>query len=344
MKEVLILGQGIAGTVLSATLQKKGINVTIIDSPSKSKASQIASGLYNPIVLKRMKLVHFAEEMMRDLHGFYEDLENILEVNFFHPSPIHRIFHDVAEQNDWFAKSDHPDWKSYLGDIVNGIGEIKSPHGMGIVNQTGWVNTRKMLNAFRTKNKVIEQIVEAKSLVNPDGNIIFDGKVFDALVFAEGWLAAKENVFYPVDVFRPSKGELLEIKISPKKAGQSVLHFKHFLIPVENDVYKTGATYVHGQFDETTTPESAKELMNALRKIFPRDVEITVLNQMAGVRAATKDRRPLIGKHPEYSKVFFMNGLGSRSILMSPYLSNCLVQCMLYGSEIPPSLDINRFF
>ena len=52
--DVVIVGQGIAGTILAFYLLKKNKSFLIIDSikPNQLSSSKIALGVYNPLVLK----------------------------------------------------------------------------------------------------------------------------------------------------------------------------------------------------------------------------------------------------------------------------------------------------
>lgn len=51
--DVIITGRGLAGTVLSETLQERGLRVRVFDMPRTGRSSHVAGGLVNPIVLRR---------------------------------------------------------------------------------------------------------------------------------------------------------------------------------------------------------------------------------------------------------------------------------------------------
>ena len=57
MYDFLIIGQGIAGTILSYYLEKRGYRICVIDNLDKKAPSQIASGIYNPISLNSAQFV-----------------------------------------------------------------------------------------------------------------------------------------------------------------------------------------------------------------------------------------------------------------------------------------------
>lgn len=343
--KIAVIGQGMAGTLAGWTLLSRGHEVTWFDNPTRSQASRIASGLYNPIVLKRMRIVHLSEEMLKYIEPVYRALEDRLQAKFFFPTPIQRIFHSVREENDWNSKAGLPAWSNHLSDgrYLEGL---LAPFGTGTVSQSGWVNTKLLLDQFREffSDQVVTTDLRALDIRIQSEIRIFD-KNFDAVVFAEGWRASLDNPFYPKDVFRPSKGELLSLRIEGLPDDLPPIHYSHFLLPgVERGTFRTGATYVHGEPNELISSESRKELMDELHGILKPGLQVEVIEQKAGVRAATKDRRPLVGQHPEYPSIYFLNGLGSRSVLMGPYLSEVLADLICDAKPLHPDIDINRFF
>ena len=75
--------------------------------------------------------------------------------------------------------------------------------------------------------------------------------------------------------------------------------------------------------------------------IFICDFEI--VDQEAGMRPTTGDRRALIGVHPEHPQLTLLNGLGTRGIMAGPFLAKQLVDHLEKGEPILPEIDINRF-
>ncbi|MBK8367632.1 MAG: hypothetical protein IPL10_09490 [Bacteroidetes bacterium] len=55
--DFIIVGQGIAGSVLSLSLISAGYAVLVISTPNLSTSSKIAAGIWNLIVFKRLTKV-----------------------------------------------------------------------------------------------------------------------------------------------------------------------------------------------------------------------------------------------------------------------------------------------
>jgi len=52
--DVLIIGQGICGTMLSWWLEKAGMSYVVADDPKPDSASRVAAGVINPVTGRRM--------------------------------------------------------------------------------------------------------------------------------------------------------------------------------------------------------------------------------------------------------------------------------------------------
>ena len=62
------------------------------------------------------------------------------------------------------------------------------------------------------------------------------------------------------------------------------------------------------------------------------------------VRPSVKDRRAIIGNHKRHKNLYLMNGLGSRGMLLSPYLASQLCSNIIENKKINSEIDINRFY
>jgi len=71
--------------------------------------------------------------------------------------------------------------------------------------------------------------------------------------------------------------------------------------------------------------------------------DFKIVEQVAGIRPTVKDRRPLVGQHPEYKNVYLLNGLGTRGVMIAPYVANQLFQYIEHNKPLDPEIDINRF-
>ena len=138
-----------------------------------------------------------------------------------------------------------------------------------------------------------------------------------------------------------TKGELLIIK-APDLKLDVVIKSSVFILPFGKDLYKIGATYDWSDKTNTPTEAGKQELLEKLSELISCDFEI--VNHFAGVRPTVKDRRPLVGTHPIHSQLHVLNGLGTRGVMLGPYLANQLFQLIEENIPLEKEIDIIRCY
>ena len=136
------------------------------------------------------------------------------------------------------------------------------------------------------------------------------------------------------------KGELLIIK-APNLNLDVVLKSSIFILPIGDDMFKVGATYNWDDKDDLPTEEGKKELIDNLKELIDCDFEI--IKHFAGVRPTVKDRRPLVGSHHLYKNIHILNGLGTRGVMLGPWLAKSLFDNLENEIPLDTNMDIKRF-
>ena len=101
-----------------------------------------------------------------------------------------------------------------------------------------------------------------------------------------------------------------------------IIHSKFLFIPLGNDYYSVGATYNWNDITNETTLNGRQQLVNMLDSFL--QVPYKIIHHKAGIRPSIFDRRPVVGSHSEHKNMYILNGLGTRGVLLAPYLSNVL--------------------
>ena len=334
--DYIVVGGGIAGSVLSYTLMKYGASVQMFDQPNANKSSVVASGLWNPVVLKRMKKVWKADEMMESLQSVYPAMENWTQGTFYEPLPIRRVFHNAGEQNQWIAHSDHPGFSPYLDERISDVpNRILADHGSGLMKLTGRVQVNAMLEAVKAKLKAVDSYTEATfdwDAVESHGDGVKYGSLgAHAIISCEGAQSALGESRLDVRGFAPVKGEVITVQLK-EDLGKECIHQGHFMIGDGKAEALVGATYAWDGFHDGPTLAKREELEAHVQKVW--DGEFKTVTHRAGIRPAIKDRKPLVGPHPKVKNVWIFNGMGSRAVLMTPYLAQNLVEHFMYEAPL----------
>ena len=114
-----------------------------------------------------------------------------------------------------------------------------------------------------------------------------------------------------------------------------------FILPLGNHLFKVGATYDWVSKTDIPTEEGKKELVEKIKEVISCDFEI--VSHFAGVRPTVKDRRPLIGTHPDHDSIHILNGLGTRGVMLGPAMAKSLFDNIEYNLPLDKAIDIKRF-
>ena len=74
--DYLIIGQGLAGSMLAFQLIARGQRVLVIDNDYQGNASQVAAGIINPITGHRLNLTEGFVDYYACAMAFYDQLES----------------------------------------------------------------------------------------------------------------------------------------------------------------------------------------------------------------------------------------------------------------------------
>lgn len=344
MLDYIIVGAGLSGIAVAEKLIDSGKNIRVFENNSQS-SSTVAGGIYNPVILKRFTLAWEADEQLKMAIPFYESLEEKLKISIIREMPIYRKFHSVEEQNNWFEAMDKPSVAAFLSPkLLSELNpNIPSDFSFGMVKNTGVINTELLLDAYRI------YLTELDVFISEDfhydmlqlKNDQFSYKGFQAkrIIFCDGF-GMTRNPFFNNLPLNGNKGEYLIIKSEALKLEVAVKS-SVFLLPLGNDLYKVGATYNNDDKTPEPTVEAKEYLLEKLRALITCDFE--VVGQVAGIRPATADRKPLVGEHLEYKGMFCCNGFGSRGVLIGPTVARKLIDSIENKTPIPSDIDIRRF-
>jgi glycine oxidase len=346
--DYLIVGQGIAGSVMALTLKQRGKPVAIINDSSLSSSSRIAAGVYNPFNFRRTKPVWKAREAALAAYNFYNAFEQESGIAFHHPRRIKRLFASEAERKEWdeYRNSTR---EFIMPEVLKPISaaHLIEPFGSGFIERGGLIDTRKFIEA--TKNQfsncgyyLDEQFDHAKLFVG-ENTASYDNRVEAThVIFCEGHLA-RTNPYFDSRTVAPTKGELLHVSI-PGFNMPGVVHGQVYVAMLGddcNDQYACGATFNPGKDDEEITASGKEELITKLKSI--TELPFEVIGHFAGVRPAGRDRKPVLGRSKNHRNLSIFNGFGSKAVLMSPLLAQVLADHLENGVELPPEVNVARF-
>jgi glycine/D-amino acid oxidase-like deaminating enzyme len=342
--DYIVVGLGIAGISFCEQLMANNKTFLVFDNASQ-QSSTVAGGLYNPVVLKRFTSVWKSKEQLNIALSMYANIEKRLQVKLDYKIPVYRKFASLEEQNDWFAASDKPLLSQYLSTkiIKNEHNIVNAPLGFGEVLETGRVDVKTLIESYKTdllrRKLLLETPLDYNEIKFIENDIYYKDIIVKNIVFAEGY-GIKQNPYFNHLPLVPAKGELITIK-APNLKIDYVLKAGIFLIPLGEDLYIVGATYEWKDLSNNITDAGKTELLEKLKKVINCPFE--VVNQQAGIRPTVKDRRPLVGQHDIYKNLHVLNGLGTRGVMIGPFVAQQLYNLIENKISLDEEIDIKRF-
>ena len=341
--DYLIVGSGLSGVMLCEALRKRGKSFKVISNKSQ-QASIVASGLYNPVVLKRFNKAWDAEKHLPVAMSAYEELELFLGIKIDYKLPIYRLFSSIAEQNNWIIASDKIPLKPYLISTIksNTNQNIYAPYGYGEVKNTGRIDTKLLLESYSNvlnNEKLFSHESFEYDKLKISKKIFYKGIEPENIIFSEGF-GVKQNPFFNYLPIEGTKGELIIIN-APKLNSEVIIKSSVFIIPIGKNNYLVGSTYAWDDFNNDPTINAKNKLLNKLDKLVLCPYK--VVYQRAGIRPTVIDRRPLVGQHKSHQNLYILNGLGSRGALVAPTVANALINLIEDKLPLQKEINISRF-
>src|ERR1700712_3025446 len=96
---ILIVGQGLAGTMLAWTLEREGVEFEIADRGHAQATSRIGAGIINPITGQRIVKSWRVDEFLPVARTVYRELEQALACPLVTEMRIRRYFRDQRERS-----------------------------------------------------------------------------------------------------------------------------------------------------------------------------------------------------------------------------------------------------
>lgn len=341
----MIVGQGIAGSLLAMELDNKDCEVTIVNSSSIPSSSSVAAGLFNPVVFKRLLPSWKADILIPFLLNHYQELEKQLSASFLHYVEIAKVMDSEEEQRFWEkkAQSDLLNMVSGKTEEIHIEGTIKKVN-IGTVFSSGYVDLNVFLAEVKKhlskRQSYISENFDFNVLKTENNNVFYKGVKYDRVIFCEGY-NIRQNPYFSFIPFKPVNGDVLTLKFKDYHYLKN-LNKNFFLLPTVEGTYRLGATYDWNNLVFTPNEKAKESLLSKVKEFISETPQI--VEHKAGVRPSTNDRRPVVGAHPIYKSFYVFNGMGTKGVMIAPYLATELVNHLLIDTAIDPEVSVERFY
>ncbi|QES87750.1 NAD(P)/FAD-dependent oxidoreductase [Rhizosphaericola mali] len=345
--DFIVVGQGVCGTFLSYYLLEKGFSVIVVDQFRENTASQIASGVINPVTGRRIVKTWMIDELMPFCWDAYFEIGNKLGKKYIQNVKV-LDFHPAQQMHDAFQKRLQEENVDYLSeeDTANWQNKFSFEYGIGAVSPAHWINLRELLHDWRqflmSKNILLENEFSNEDLALALDGIVYQNIHAKKIVFCDGVGNANKQ-FFPNLPFAPNKGEAILAKV-PDLPAEFIYKKGLSIVPwsPENHLFWIGSTY-NWQFENDEPSEAFRQkveetLTNWLKLPFE------IVDHLSSIRPANTERRPFVGWNANTPQIGILNGMGTKGCSLAPYFAKQLVENFTDQTPINELADVSRFF
>lgn len=298
---VLIVGQGLAGTLLAWELERAGRDFLIIDAGHEESASRVGAGLVNPVTGERWVAAPGWAEKSAGARAVFREIEAAWGVRLVTELRIRREWRDEAEAERVRAKVARGDLSPWMrpegleagAAWIEGAWRVDLP-ALIAAGRARWASSGKLRGARATEA---------------------DARAWPGPVL---WCAGAAETRLPE--LRPVGGETLELAIGPGGAWREdvVRHDGVWVLPVGGGRAWAGASFVR---DEAERVARREELRASVRRQL-EDLAWRETGILSGRRMTSPDRAARSGWLPgREGREGVLNGLGSKGVLLAPGLA-----------------------
>jgi glycine/D-amino acid oxidase-like deaminating enzyme len=298
---VLIVGQGLAGTLLAWELERAGRDFLIVDAGHAESASRVGAGLVNPVTGERWVSAPGWAEKSAAARGAFRIIESAWGVSLVRELRIRRVWRDEAEAA--LVRG-----KVARGELAPWVRAEGLEPGAAWIEGAWRVDLPALIAAGRARWKAAGKLREAR-LTTAEA-AAWPGPV----VWCAGAAEDKSPELHAVG------GETLELEVAPGADWPEnvVRHDGVWVLPVGTGRAWAGASFVR---DETERVARREALRASVRRQLA-DVAWRETAILAGRRMTSPDRVPRSGWLPgREGREGIFNGLGSKGVLLAPALA-----------------------
>ena len=132
---------------------------------------------------------------------------------------------------------------------------------------------------------------------------------------------------------RPIRGQLLHLEFPVAPIAHIVWGTRGYLVPWQDGSVLVGATSEDVGFDESSTPEGVRQLLDRAAELVPAARDARVRDVRVGLRPATSDELPIIGASSTMRGVYYATGHYRNGVLLAPLTAMMLADLVLEGRE-----------
>jgi glycine oxidase len=358
-RDIVVVGAGVVGCAVAYELARRGASVQIVDGrPVGMGATQASAGVLAPFI-EAPDDSPMLELTVRSLELFDEfitrvDADSGMQVPYKRTGTI-----DVATDEPGVRALERSAAvlarRRVPAEIMDGAAARRlEPHlsaavaGGLLIPAHGFLPaaefTRALAAAARRRGAQLVEKSHVKRIARKGAEMVVDtdrGELSaDTVVLAAGsWSGGIdiEGVRDRVPV-RPVRGQLLYLSWNGPALRRVTWSDHCYLVPWDDGTLLVGATVEEAGFDERATVAGVRDLLDAACEIVPHAWTAAFLGARVGLRPASPDALPVIGRSGAMPGVMYATAHYRNGVLLAP-LTAVLVADAILDDRVDPLLS-----
>lgn len=329
--DLLIIGQGLAGSALAWEAVRRGLSIHVIDDAGSDAASGIAAGLITPLTGRRIAVLPDFPKLLKSAEEHYRTVSQTDERPLLETGSA--VFRVRPEEQDRAARRSriHDETESGVR-LRTGLAADGSISHFD-VRPTARLDVQRYLQLTRNMLEVRKALTRHRVTPETDISATEDGvtvrlntEQFNgrALILCTG-ARQRGSRWFPDVPDRPAKGEILTLT-GVTSSHRHLYDTGTWLVRIDETTWAAGSTYDRERLDDAPTAAGAEQITSGVKRLTGQQTAPTIVSHRAAVRPATRDRNPVSGQHQEDRAVWVLNGLGSRGALLAPTVAKQLAR------------------
>jgi glycine/D-amino acid oxidase-like deaminating enzyme len=321
--DLIIVGQGLTGSVLAMNAVNKNQSVLVIDDHHASAASTVAAGIITPIKGQRLSLNWHSNQDLEFVIQCYRSLEQQLDTHLLNERTLIRFLNKDIEQQSFQKKQTDPAYKTYLNQPVPAADYkqwFSNCHDGFSIAPVYQLMIGQLLSAVKTwliKNSSYHQSVfDYESLTMHEDHVSWHDITAKRIVFCEGYRAS-QNPFFGDLPFQHAKGDILELHCDGLPEN-TIFNGGQWLCPMSTTTYRFGTNTTWDFSDHHPDSTSIHSLEQDLCDFLHHPYSIKT--SLTGVRPTLRYRQPIYGHHPTSPMICIINGMGGHGSFLVPHV------------------------
>ncbi|MFB4211805.1 glycine oxidase ThiO [Shouchella sp. JSM 1781072] len=351
MEKIIVIGGGIIGLSIALRLASEGTRVTILEKDTcGGQASGAAAGMLAPFSEIGEDQDVFFDFSLASLTLYpewqaYVRKTSGVDFEYSKSGSLHCVYHEadllpLYTRSSW-QKDYNKDMQILNQEEVLALEPHLSEEIKGAIYYPNEAHiyapdfVKALIEACkRSSVDICEHLgeVEILSSSSDDVQVKARGQVFEAdqVVVTTGAWAQKQAETLGLNLpIYPIRGQICAYRPNESLLNHIVYTSQGYLVPKANGTIVNGASEDIAGFETSVTAKGMDRLKRWNKKILPALQDEPTIHEWAGLRPATQDGFPYIGRLTDHPKIYFACGHYRNGILLSAITAKVVTEDLL---------------